>query len=328
MNSILFYLVVAITLFIVFTITLFIVFKKSGALLERYFRKKAEPSSPPNPPEGVRAVRDIEYTQTPQGSLVLDVYIPEKATDKPFPVVIYFFGGGWQVGNKNQVGQMNELSLAKNGYAVVSINYRKSHVDTFPAQIHDCKAAVRWIRKHAEQYNLDPNKIGAMGGSAGGHLSALLGTSGDDVLIEGDVPVGDEQYAGPIQAVVNLFGPTDMAQIEAQRLPLGMHVAMKKGQPVFNLFGGLVEDSPDLVQQANPISYIKPGMPPFLIIHGEQDRIIPIGQSEILHEALQSSGNTSELIRLKGKGHLSISAFKSEPVFSRIRDFFDLHLKG
>ena len=305
---------------------LFALYKGSGPLIDWASRRFAEPPAPPTP-EGVTAFRDVEYTHTPQGPLLLDVFVPEPPSTTPLPVLIHIFGGGWKMGNKHQVKQMQGLYYAQQGYAVVSINYRKSDVATFPAQIHDCKAAVRWVRKNAEQYNFDPNRIGVYGTSGGGHSSALIGTSGDVEALEGELEPGEDQYIGPVQAVVDFYGPTDFPKHDSQRLPFAYKYETESSV-VTGLLGGLISNNMELARQASPITYVKPGMPPLLIIHGTRDRVVAPGQSQIFHDALQKSGNESELLMLEGKRHTSISAFTNDEITARVKGFFDQHLQG
>ena len=306
---------------------LFALYKGGGMLLSHVGKRMAEPGPPPAP-EGVRVIRDVEYTRTPDGPLLLDIYSPESPADEPLPVLLYILGGGWSVGNKNQISGLKFHRFAQHGYAVVSIDYRLSHVARFPAQIQDCKAAARWIRKNAEKYNFDPTRIAAFGGSAGGHLSALMGTTGDVEDLEGtDLGESEKEHAGPVQAVVDLFGPSDLNRIDEQRLWLGTRHAAPSS-PVTKLLGDTIENAPEQAKRASPVTYVKPGMPPFLIIHGARDHIVPVWQSRILHEALQACGNESELIVLERAGHVTIGAFSNDDMFAKILSFFDRHLKS
>jgi len=290
-------------------------------------RRMAEPPPPPLL-EGVKIIRDIEFTRTPDGPLLLDIYRPADASPSVLlPVVIYLFGGGWTVGNRHQLQGLRGQDYVRHGYAVVSIEYRHSQVSTFPAQIHDCKAVVRWIRRNAAEYGLDGSRIAALGGSAGGHLSALLGTSGAVADIEGDLPPQGDDYAGPIQAVVDLFGPTDLSMISEQTHRLGVrHEA--KNSFVSKFLGGPPSLNLEQVKAANPMTYIRPGMPPFLIIHGSADWVVPVEQSEMVHQALLEQGNESELDILEGAGHWSVKSFANDEVFNKILGFLDRHLKS
>jgi len=301
-------------------------------LLYRYVSKWIESLKamaappPPEAPEGVTVLRDIEFTRTAQGSLLLDVYLPTTRSNTPLPVLMFIYGGGWAMGNKHQVTMLNGQRFSQHGYAVVSISYRLSDVATFPAQIHDCKAALRWVRQEAKTYGFNPLKIGVFGGSAGGHLSALLGTSAGVADLEGDLPTNQQQFTGPVQAVVDFFGLTDLSQADSQRRLIS-HKYDSKFSFATNFLGGLVSQMVDQVKRANPINYIKPSMPPFLIIHGKQDRVVPVGQSEILHRSLLAQGNLSDLHIIEGAGHTTTKHYRTDELFQRIKTFFDTHLK-
>ncbi len=284
----------------------------------------------PEAPEGVAVIRDVEFKQTDSDPLLLDIYLPE-GNDKPLPVLMYIFGGGWVTGNKHQLAWYNLQNLAQHGFAVVSISYRWSSVAKFPAQIHDCKAALRWIRKNAEQYNLNPHRIGVIGASAGGHLASLMGTSGNAADLEGELQPGEAAFAGPVQATVNFFGLSDMSQIEDQRQRLrnviGPRSYNRRDSIVSLLFGGSPANMPNQVQKANPVAYVEAGMPPFLHIHGAKDRIVPLGQSELLHDALLTAGNDTELHVVEKAGHLSFSHYQTEEIFNKVKSFCERHLK-
>src|SRR5713101_8014594 len=164
-------------------------------------------------PDGVKALRDLEYVKGGHERQKLDLYLPEKS-DGPLPLIVWIHGGGWIGGNKeNPPG----LEFLNRGYALASINYRLSQHAKFPAQIEDCKAALRWLRANAKTYNLDPDRIGVWGESAGGHLVALLGTTGDVKELEGEE--GNPQQSSEVQAVVDWFGPTDFLKIGEQSGP-------------------------------------------------------------------------------------------------------------
>ncbi len=313
----------SIFILIAVAVVLYILFRGAKKWVDDYSRRVAEPPAP-DAPDGTKVIRDIDYVQTPQGPRSLDIYLPE--SDSPLPVLLHIHGGGWEIGNKNAVRIYNWQNFAQHGYAVVTIDYRLSGVAIHPAQIHDCKAAVRWIRKNAEQYNFDATRIGVMGSSAGGHLSALIGTSAGIDALEGKLEPGDDQHIGPVQAVVDFAGPSDFSQMEAQRLRFGYKLDARNSIAT-RFLGGKFSDVPDQVQSVNPINYIKPGMPPFLIVHGEKDHVVPLGQAQILHEALLSSGNESELVIVKDAGHTSVPMFCTDEITEKVKHFLDQHLK-
>src|SRR5208337_2774380 len=168
---------------------------------------KEKTPAPPQLPPGVKVQRNIEYVENGHERNRLDLYLPEKAEGR-LPLIVWIHGGGWRAGNKeNPPG----LGLVGHGYALASINYRYSQQAVFPAQIEDCKAAIRWLRANAKKYNLDTKHIGVWGASAGGHLVALLGTTGSVKELEGTG--GNLDQSSQVQCVLDWFGPTDFAKM-------------------------------------------------------------------------------------------------------------------
>jgi acetyl esterase/lipase len=203
---------------------------------------------------------------------------------------------------------------------VASINYRLSQHAKFPAQIEDCKAAVRWLRAHAADYRLDPDRFAAWGASAGGHLAALLGTAGDIKAF--DVGANLDR-SSRVQAVVDYFGPTDFLQMDAHRLPEGMtHNGAES--PESQLIGGAIQENREKTSRANPITYVSADDPPFLVVHGEQDPLVPHHQSELLDAALRQAGVPVTFYTVKGGGH---GGFRDPQVAELTREFLMRHLK-
>jgi acetyl esterase/lipase len=265
-------------------------------------------------PDGTKVLRDLEYVKGGHERQRLDLYLPEKA-DRPLPLIVWIHGGAWLAGNKDGGGP--PLPYAGKGYAVASINYRLSQHAKFPAQIEDCKAAIRWLRANAKKYQLDPDRFAVWGASAGGHLVALLGTSGDVKDLEGDG--GNLEQSSRVQAVVDWFGPTDMTKMG------GRHDAPES--PESKLLGGPVQDNKDKAARANPITYVSKDDPPFLIMHGDEDKTVPFSQSELLAEALKNAGVEVTLTRIEGAGHGG-REFSSEANRKIIAEFLDRHLKN
>lgn len=267
-------------------------------------------------PEGVRVERDVEYARVGDKSLTLDLYLPE-GDNGPRPVVVWVHGGAWRAGSKDNPPT---ALLATHGYAVASVGYRLSDEATFPAQIEDCKAAVRWLRAHADRYHLDPDHVGAWGGSAGGHLVALLGTAGD--VAKWDESGGNPRVSSRVQAVCDFYGPTDLVLISGP-------AADSPTSPVAQLLGAPVSSRREEARKASPVSYVSKDDPPFLIVHGEEDRTVPIGQSELLQEALTGAGVESSLVRVAHGGHGFGPASDPSPeaIRERVLHFFDQHLK-
>lgn len=201
-------------------------------------------------------------------------------------------------------------------YIGVSVGYRLSGEAIWPAQIHDCKAAIRWLRAHAKQYNLDPDKIGVTGTSAGGHLVAMLGTAGDVPELEGDIGDHRTERSG-VTCVVDQYGPTDLLAMG------GGHD--RANSPESKLVGGALQEHKQAARQASPISYVSRDDPPFLFLHGTKDPAVPFQQSELLHQALRKAGVASVLAPVEGAGH---GGFPAAEVAKRLRDIFDKHLRG
>ncbi len=281
---------------------------------------KPSPKAPPAPP-GIRVERDLKYGDAPGAANLLDIYLPAEAPASPRPLIVWVHGGGWEGGDKTfGVG----AEIARRGYVVASLNYRLSSEAIFPAQIQDCKGAIRWLRAHATTYHIDPNRVGAFGASAGGHLVALLGTAADAKDIEGTVG-GNLDQSSRVQAVCDWFGPTDMSrffeQDDAEKIP---------HQPpevtaIARLFGGAPDRRKELVAQANPLTYVSKHAPPFLIMHGDKDKLVPVGQSRILADALTAAGVECHLEVLEGAGHGD--GFSEPRVLKMVSDFFDSHLQ-
>ncbi|MEZ5944548.1 MAG: alpha/beta hydrolase fold domain-containing protein [Planctomycetaceae bacterium] len=263
-------------------------------------------------PEGVKKIGDIPYVENGHERQVLDLYLPE-STGKPRPLVLWIHGGAWRAGDKNSGPWM---PLLEKGFVVASMNYRLSQHATFPAQIEDCKAAVRWLRQHAKEYEIDPDHFGAWGSSAGGHLVALLGTSGDVPELEG---TRDIDVSSRVQAVCDWFGPTDFSLMNQQAGDNGTIDHDAPEAPEAQLIGGPVQERPDLVKRASPLTYVTPDDPVFLIVHGDQDTLVPVQQSQMLQAALEEAKVSSTLIIVPGAGH---GQFGDPKITERCVEFF------
>ena len=259
----------------------------------------------------------------------LDIYLPDDG-DGPFPVILYVHGGGFMAGDKRQYVQ-SALKGLKRGYAVVSINYRLSGESKWPTQIHDCKAAVRWIKANANEYKLSSNKIVAWGGSAGGHLSAMLGTSGDIKSLE-DFALGNPDQSSRVQVVVDWFGPTNFLKMDEQLEESGIKDPMQHSvpdSPESLLLGINLNDAPEFVKEANPETYVSSDDPPFFIQHGMEDNLVPYQGSVILARKLgKEIGFENVYLELfPATGHGG-AAFYQDGNFDKIFSFIDKHLKG
>src|SRR5260370_175607 len=274
---------------------------------------------------------DLEYANINSTSLKLDLYVPNAGG--PFPVVVWVHGGGWQTGDKSD--PTPAIREVNRGYAVVSINYRLQVLHpapldpnlVFPVQIKDCKAAVRWLRANASRYNLDPNRIGAWGESAGGYLSSLLGTSGGVTDLE-DMSEGNASFSSRVASVVDWYGPTDFLQEDAQTAPeCGpvCHNCAISGESY--LIGCAIQTCPVLTERANPINYVTADDAAFLIMHGTADCEVPAGQSQLLYNALQGAGLDATINFVQGAGHGG-QEFADPALLAQVDTFLDRTLGG
>jgi acetyl esterase/lipase len=236
---------------------------------------------------------------------------------------MYVHGGGWQMGGKSMLSQMpGPAELLRRGYVVASIDYRLAPAHKFPAMLEDAKCAVRFLRAHAEQFELNPGRIGVMGDSAGGHLAALLGLTG--ALTGFDGQGGWSAESSRVQAVVDFYGPSDFTMSGA-----------KSDKPTISLlktgFGAKGADDP-ILKRASPVTYVSAGAPPFLILHGDHDHKVELKQSVELHERLRAAGVSSTLVVIKNFSHgFTPLGLKSSPAATEISklvaDFFDHNLR-
>jgi acetyl esterase/lipase len=267
---------------------------------------------PPKVPDGVKALRDLEYVPGGHERQKLDLYLPEK-TDERLPVIVWVHGGAWRVGSKNFC---QALPFAAKGFAVASINYRYSQQAVFPAQIEDCKAAIRWLRANAGKYNLDPDHIGVWGSSSGGHLVSLLGTSGHVKELEGKG--GNLDQSSKVQCVVDWYGHSDLRSVTGPE--------KDAKHPVGQLLGGPPSKNKDLAALASPVVHITKDCPPFLIMHGDKDFSVPFPQSVMLTDALKKANVPVTFIRVEGAGHGG-KEFQTPEHQRQIEEFFIRYLK-
>lgn len=266
-------------------------------------------------PAGVTHHRNLEYGTHERQRL--DIFVPAK-TDTAPPLVVWIHGGGWQGGSKDG-GSPAQVLLSK-GYAVASINYRFSHHAPFPAQIHDCKAAIRYLRAHAKQYGYDTSKIGTWGASAGGHLVALLATTGGMKDLEGD---GEHKnQSSRIDAGIDWFGPADFLNWNEEGKPVRADLA---NNAIHKLFGGTIEAKKSLVKQASPINHITSDTAPLLLVHGDKDTLVPLHQSEIFLAKLKQAKVDADLFVVKGGGHGP--GFQAPDVVNACLSFLDRTIK-
>ena len=271
----------------------------------------------------VEVIADIDYAGAGNPRQRLDLYLPRTRTGAaPLPVIVFVHGGGW-VGGSKSAGRAVVRPYALTGeYAGVSIGYRLAGQARWPAQIHDCKAAIRWIRANAARHGLDPERIGVIGSSAGGTLVTLLGVSGGAEDLEGSVgPHGSA--SSRVTCVVNRFGRLNfLAQPESARAsaaqagPLAQRLAL--------MFGGPVDEMAALAGRASPASHAAAGLPPIITFHGTADTLVPFVQAEEFDAAMRRAGGAHLLVPVQGGGH----GYENAEERRRVRQFFDQHLRG
>lgn len=263
-----------------------------------------------------RTDRDVTYCRGGTAGLKMDVYYPAAGARRPAPLAIYVHGGAFIAGDKaTGAGSLDIAELVRRGYVVAAINYRLAPADPFPAAIEDVKCAVRHFRANAATYGIDADRIGAWGGSAGGNLVSLLGVTDASANLEGDG--GYRGVSSRVQAVVDFFGPSDIRATAARPL-----------------LGGYIpegERAVELAEKASPVTFVSRDDPPFLILHGENDAVVPLVQSQLLYDALTRAGVTCQLVVVKNAGHGfapsggPISPTRVE-ITRMVADFFDRYL--
>jgi acetyl esterase/lipase len=275
----------------------------------------------PRIPDSIEAQRDIPYAGTDHERQTLDLYLPKnRNSDRPIPIIAFIHGGAWRGGEKGGGFAWVRPYVESGNYAGVSIGYRLSQHAQWPAQIHDCKAAIRWIRAHAKEHGLDADRIGVIGTSAGGHLVAMLGTSGGVEHLEGDLGDHTDQTS-EVSCVVDYFGPSDFLTIADYPSQLD-HAAADSPEAL--LIGGRIADQPERARDVSPVTSVSADDPPFLIVHGTQDMVVPYNQSERLRDALRQADVEVALISVEGGGH---GGFRSDVLTDRVRAFFEKHLR-
>ena len=265
-----------------------------------------------------QVLKGIEFAR-PQGAepLLLDVYLPaaegqtadetaaEGSSAKRFPAIVHFHGGGWRVGERSSLGPVLDgmgfspfRRLTDAGFVVVSADYRLSGTAHFPAQLDDAKAAVRWLRDRAGEFNVDPDRIYAWGDSAGGHLASLVG------LTPADTDSGDTPLTRGVAAVAAWYAPADLLRMAEQSLPNAVARADDPGSREELLIGAVLAEAPGKAAAASPVNHVTAAAPPFLLVHGTADRFVPAAQSAALAAALEAAGADVELLLIEDADHM------------------------
>jgi acetyl esterase/lipase len=262
----------------------------------------------------ITIARDLTYGKGADAELKLDLAMPKLGVG-PFPAVAFLHGEGWRAGNRQQMNHFIE-GMARMGYVAITVEYRLVPTARFPAQIEDCKAAVRWLRANAEKYHVRADRIGVVGFSAGGYLASMLGVTGKEDGFEG--LGGNPEQSSRVQAVVSFFGPTDFS---ARDWPRDL-----EEEVIAPFLGGSFADKPDFYRMASPINYAPADSPPFLFLHGTDDKLVPIDQSMRLAEKLRKLGVPTQMVALEGEGH-GFSDAGNQKAMQQMLDFLRERLK-
>ena len=247
-------------------------------------------------PASVKVERDIVYARYGSREVKLDLYLPKQPASGKIPCIVVVHGGGWRSGDKSRFAHIAG-ALAEQGFATACIGYRLLPEVEFPAPVVDCKAAVRWVRANAAKHGIDPDRIGAIGGSAGGHLVAMLGTSDTVASLEGDG--GHAGTSSRVQAVVAMATPADLTRM-SDRQNIGA----------------------DLAKLVSPVTHVTKNSAPVLLLHGTKDALVPMAQSELLLEKYRQAGAQAELVKIEGGAHAFWNVTKFDETMKLSLKFF------
>lgn len=302
--------------------------REEDAAVTNRNRTREQPRRPDNQgglPGTIEVVKDIPYAGTDNPRQTLDLFLPGNRGDDPLPLLVFIHGGGWQNGSKDGGGRRIAPFLADGRYAGASIGYRLTDEASWPSQIHDCKAAIRWLRGNAKKYNLDPEKIAVWGTSAGGHLVAMLGVSDKVDGLAGDLGDFDDEESR-VTCVIDYFGPTELHKMnDYEKYPSTMdHNA--PDSPESKLVGGAILENIETSKNASPVTHVSADDAAFLIVHGTKDPLVPWPQSVELDKLLDKAGVESVLIKVEDGGHGK--GFPNEALQSLIGKFLEKHLRG
>jgi acetyl esterase/lipase len=251
----------------------------------------AVPTRAADAPEDVSFQRDVVYGKGGDVDLKLNLARPKNPGSKKLPCVLVIHGGGWMGGDRTNHDDLT-WKFAQQGYVSATIGYRLAPAHRFPAQVNDVKCAVRYLRAHADEYGIDPDHFGAIGFSAGGHLSMMLGLTDKKDGLEGDG--GSPDPSSKVQAVVSFFGPTDLLAEDIPQQVLGI---------LKEFIGGTKTEKPEEYKKASPITYVTPDDAPMLLFQGTKDPLVPHTQTYPMLEAMTKNGVQGRIELLIGAGH-------------------------
>ncbi len=255
--------------------------------------------------------RDVAYNDEDPAQ-VLDVYLAE--SDKPLPAMIYIHGGGWKVGSKKNVPPWLKQGVDEGQFSVVSVEYRFTDVAPHPAQTNDCLRAIQFVRHSSRKWNIDPERLGATGGSAGGHLSLYVALHDDVANPAASDPV--QRASSRVACAVGFAGPTDwrlLADIPHEHPAFRELLGYEPSTPFARM-------KPDSIEDVSPVTFVSQDDPPIMIVHGGADKVVPLQHAVQLHERLKDAGVTSELIVVKGAGH-GVAGARGAEFVKRVETF-------
>ncbi|MEM6279303.1 MAG: alpha/beta hydrolase fold domain-containing protein [Verrucomicrobiota bacterium] len=279
---------------------------------------KGQPTS-----DKIVAKKDIDYAGTGNPKQALDLYLPKghsKDAD-PLPLLVFIHGGGWAKGDKASGVRRVSPWVESGEFVGASIGYRLTDEAQWPSQIHDCKAAIRWLRANAAEYGIDPDRIAVWGTSAGGHLVAMLGVAGDVLELEGEIGPHTD-VSSEVTCVVNFFGPSELLTMDDHP---GRMTHNAPDSPESKLVGGTLQEKPEVAKNASPITWVTEADEPSLIVHGTEDQLVPYPQSVELEKALEEVGVPTILVTVEGGGH---GQGFGPGVDAAVREFVRHHLLG
>ena len=260
----------------------------------------------------VRLVPDVAYAGDGHPRRRLTLVLPKRPTvSGPLPLVVYIHGGGWKAGDHRGGVRVLEGLVATGRFAGASIGYRLTDEVIWPEPYEDCRRALDWIRRNASGLGVDPGRIVTYGHSAGGHLAAMLAVRED----------GPNRIAGAI----DFYGPKELLSMQSMAPADGIIDHDAPDSPESRLVGGPIQDRPKIARAASPIEFVDPADPPMLVVHGDRDRLVPIGQSQKFVKAIRSGGGSVVFLEIEGGGH---GGFRNPRIFEAVRSFLEHHLHG